>query len=236
MPAAARAAGAASGVPERILSLWFGQAHRIVPRAARHSALSDPAYLKGMGKHWYFGGAEMDARCQPFEPLLADARAGRLAGREWESDGGLLALIILTDQLARNIHRGSARAFAWDDLALAAGATFVRQRSRYRALSLAERNFVAMPFMHSEERADHSACWELFEESKADFPACEAFTASSLAYLAEHTAVLDRFGRYPHRNAALGRASSAEEVAWLAEEAPGWARSQIANKPDEAPD
>ena len=234
MPAAARAAGAVSGVPERVLSLWFGQAHRIAPRAARHSALSDPAYLKGMGKHWYFGGAEMDARRQPFEPLLADARAGRLAGREWESDGGLLALIILTDQLARNIHRGSARAFAWDDLALAAGATFVRQRSRYRALSLAERNFVAMPFMHSEERADHSACWELFAESKADFPACEAFTASSLAYLAEHTAVLDRFGRYPHRNAALGRASSAEEVAWLAEEAPGWARSQIpaAQAPD----
>ena len=231
MPAA-RAAGAASGVPERVLALWFSKAHSVQPRAARHSALSDPAYLKVMGKHWYFGGAEMDAKCRPFEPVLADARVGRLTGAEWDSDGGLVALIILTDQLARNIHRGSAHAFAWDDLALAAGATFVLQRSRYRALSLAERNFVCMPFMHSEERADHSACLELFEESKADFPACEAFTASSLAYLAEHTAVLDRFGRYPHRNAALGRASSAEEVAWLAEEAPGWARSQI---PDEAP-
>jgi uncharacterized protein (DUF924 family) len=117
---------------------------------------------------------------------------------------GRLAEIVVLDQFSRNLHRDSARAFAADPLALALAQEAVAA-GVHRALDPRRRVFLLMPYMHSESRAIHEQALLLF----ADCP------AGNLDYERQHKAIVDRFGRYPHRNAVLGRASTPEEIAFL---------------------
>lgn len=119
---------------------------------------------------------------------------------------GRLAEIIVLDQFSRNLFRGEARAFAQDGLALALaqGAVAVGADA---GLPAERRSFLYMPFMHSESLVIHREAMRLF--------AGEGL-ATELEYERKHLAVIERFGRYPQRNAALGRVSTAEEVAFLA--------------------
>ena len=121
--------------------------------------------------------------------------------------GGRLAEIIVLDQFSRNIHRGTLRAFANDSLALAFAQELVAS-GQDRALSTAQRRFAYMPYMHSESALIHSHAVQLFAQ-----PGLE----NNLDFELRHQAIITRFGRYPHRNAALGRASTAQELAFLAE-------------------
>jgi uncharacterized protein (DUF924 family) len=122
-------------------------------------------------------------------------------------DGGL-ALILMLDQFTRNLYRGTAKAFAGDDKALALAKAMI---DRGDDLRLAERRrvFVYMPLEHSEDAADQALCVKLVRErlNNADFE----------GYALAHQRIVDRFGRFPHRNAALGRPSTAEEEAFLKE-------------------
>jgi uncharacterized protein (DUF924 family) len=122
---------------------------------------------------------------------------------------GRLAEIVVLDQFSRNIHRDSPLAFAADPLALALAQEAVRVDAR-RDLTLQQRSFLYMPFMHSESPLIHKQAVTLFSE-----PGLE----NSLEFELRHKAIIDRFGRYPHRNAVLGRASTPEETAFL--ESPG---------------
>ena len=122
-----------------------------------------------------------------------------------ESAAGRLAEIIVLDQFSRNLHRGRAQAFACDALALGLAQCAIAAGID-RQLDVARRTFLYMPFMHSESRAIHAAALSLF-----DVPGMEGNYASEIA----HKAIIDRFGRYPHRNEALGRASTPEEIAFL---------------------
>ena len=118
---------------------------------------------------------------------------------------GRLAEIIVLDQFSRNLHRDSARAFAADPLALALSQAAVALGAD-RELDVRRRVFMHMPYMHSESRVIHAEALKLFS---ADHD------AANLEYERRHKAIVDRFGRFPHRNAVLGRASTPEEIEFL---------------------
>jgi uncharacterized protein (DUF924 family) len=120
---------------------------------------------------------------------------------------GRLAEIIVLDQFSRNVWRDTPRAFAQDALALALAQELVA-RGDDAALPPAQRRFAYMPYMHSESLVVHQEAQRLFAQAGLE----DALRAEH-----RHLAILQRFGRYPHRNAILGRASTAEELAFLQE-------------------
>lgn len=118
---------------------------------------------------------------------------------------GRLAEIIVLDQFSRNIYRNTPLAFAYDALALILAQEAIRANV-YKSLGSQQRAFLYMPFMHSESVLIHRRAVELFSE-----PGLEG----NLEFELKHKAIIDRFGRYPHRNAVLGRTSSPEETVFL---------------------
>ena len=135
--------------------------------------------------------------------LQAAARCELYAWRA--TPAGRLAEVIVLDQFSRNIHRGDGQAFANDALALGLAQEAVAAGAD-KGLLLAQRAFLYMPYMHSESAAIHALAVALFSQ-----PGLE----HNLDFELRHKAIIDRFGRYPHRNAVLGRASTAEEAAFL---------------------
>ena len=120
---------------------------------------------------------------------------------------GRLAEVLVLDQLSRNVYRDTSRAFAQDALALALAQELVAS-GQDRSLPLAQRSFAYMPYMHSESALVHAQAVALFSQPGMD---------DTLRFELRHKAIIDRFGRYPHRNALLGRSSTAEEQAFLSE-------------------
>ena len=140
--------------------------------------------------------------------LHARARAGEIDGWAVEP-GGLLALVILLDQVPRNLQRGTPEAFACDAKALALARLAVDQRMD-QGLDVDQRAFLYLPFEHAEDLADQERAVALFRELG---------NATYLDFAIRHRDVIARFGRFPHRNAILGRESSAAERQFL--ETPG---------------
>jgi uncharacterized protein (DUF924 family) len=153
---------------------------------------------------WYKADPEFDALVRSrFLATHEAAAAGKLAGWEQTPDGAL-ALLIALDQFPRNMFRGTARAFATDPLALAVAKRAI-ERGFDRGFLMPERNFFYLPFEHSENLADQ-------EQSLA---LCEAAgDADAIKWAKLHLDVIRRFGRFPHRNEALGRASTPQELAF----------------------
>jgi uncharacterized protein (DUF924 family) len=120
---------------------------------------------------------------------------------------GRLAEIIVLDQFSRNVYRDTPRAFAQDALALVLAQELVAS-TQDRSLMEAQRVFAYMPYMHSESALVHTQAVALFTQLGNE---------NNLDFELRHNAIIDRFGRYPHRNAILGRSSSAEELAFLCE-------------------
>jgi uncharacterized protein (DUF924 family) len=132
---------------------------------------------------------------------------------EWRNDDlGRLAEIIVIDQFSRNMFRGSPLSFAHDPLALALSQEAVSARAD-ETLSPAERNFLYMPFMHSESLKIHEVAMALFRNKG---------TQSSIDFEIKHKRIIERFGRYPHRNSVLGRESTAEEIEFLKQPGSGF--------------
>lgn len=185
---------------EEILDEWLGPGD--VPDPARQA-------------RWWTKDSAFDAHLRErFGALLERAARGELD--DWaETPRGALALVILLDQFSRNVHRGSARAFAQDTRALAITRRAL-ERGFDRALSPMHRVFLLMPLMHSEDLADQ-------RESVARFEALAAGAEGEVGraleqnadYARQHLAIVERFGRYPHRNEILGRPSAPEEIEFL---------------------
>lgn len=133
-------------------------------------------------------------------------RAARCELFEWRTeDRGRLAEIIVLDQFSRNMFRDSTLSFAQDALALALAQEAVSVGAD-KALNPVERSFLYMPFMHSESMKIHEVAVELFRRNGIE---------CNLDYELKHQAIIERFGRYPHRNAILGRESTREEIEFL---------------------
>jgi uncharacterized protein (DUF924 family) len=142
--------------------------------------------------------------------LEAAARCELFAWRA--TPEGRLAEILVLDQFSRNIHRDTPRSFAQDPLALALAQELVASQGD-RSLPLAQRSFAYMPYMHSESALVHAQAVALFDQ-----PGME----ETLRFERAHQAIIERFGRYPHRNAILGRESTAEEWVFLSEPGSGF--------------
>lgn len=151
---------------------------------------------------WFKKSDELDARIKTlFQTTHQQIMVGEMA--HWrETADGRLAEIIVLDQFSRNMFRGLPESFGSDHLALALAQEAVRSGAD-QGLDDAKRTFMYMPFMHSESQLIHQHAMELFK----DLPALE--------HEIKHKVIIDQFGRYPHRNAVLGRESSAEETEWL---------------------
>jgi uncharacterized protein (DUF924 family) len=160
------------------------------------------------GPKWFVKEPSFDAVVSArYGSVLQAAKRGELF--QWrETIRGRLAEIIVLDQFSRNIHRGTAAAFESDAQALALAQEAVRDETRFE-LTPDEKAFLYMPFMHSESPVIHEAALKLFSEVGLE---------SHLPYEEEHRGVIQRFGRFPHRNAILGRACSAEEELYLAQD------------------
>jgi uncharacterized protein (DUF924 family) len=185
---------------------WFG------------TAPLTPAGLAERVQFWFgaAGGPQDEQIRGRFGALVERASRGELAG--W-ADGPRrrLSLILLLDQFPRNIFRGTARAFATDEQALALTLSGM-QSGADGALDAAERIFFYMPLQHAESREAQDEAVAAFRRLLAEAPpALHAVFADSLRHAEGHRAVIERFGRFPHRNAVLGRTSTGEEAQWLRE-------------------
>lgn len=154
---------------------------------------------------WFRKDAKFDAEiASRFGALVEDARTGK-CDRWVQSPEGALALVIVLDQFPRNIHRDSPKAFACDPKALATAKAAIA-RGFDMELPQASRSWFYMPFMHSEVLADQERCIELFKRSGLD---------DNLPHAVEHADIIRRFGRFPHRNAVLGRKTTEAEQSFL---------------------
>lgn len=156
-------------------------------------------------KKWWATDPEFDRHIKErFEPLLVQAAQGELF--TWRKEPrGRLAEIIVLDQFSRNIHRNTPAAFAQDPMALVLAQEAIAAEV-HESLSETERSFLLMPYMHSESGLIHSLAEDLFREHAS---------RNSYEFELKHKAIIDRFGRYPHRNQVLGRVSSTEEIEFL---------------------
>ena len=191
--------------PADVLAFWFGE-------------IRDGWTAEERGQLW-FGGAQNDAEIiRRFGAALE--RAGRGELDEWAATpDGMLALIVLLDQFTRVAGRGTARAFANDGRALAWAETALA-RGWDAGMPPPHRQFLCMPFMHSEDPARQERSVELFSALAESLPPGREKIAEALLFHArEHRDLVARFGRFPHRNKILGRENTPEESEWLAENA-----------------
>jgi uncharacterized protein (DUF924 family) len=184
--------------PRDVLDFWFG-----APGSAEYGTDR---------KMWFRKNEGFDAQLRErFGALLEAASAGELDG--WAATPeGTLALVIVLDQFSRNCHRGTPRAFASDDRALAMARRLVASGEDRRLPTHYHRAFAYLPFEHAESADAQRESLRLFGELRPE-PEGEGY----YDYAVRHAQVIERFGRFPHRNAQLGRASSEAELAFLRE-------------------
>lgn len=182
---------------QAVLDLWFGER-------------GSPDFGQDRKLWWKKKRAFDSMLTERFGTLVEEAHAGGL--QDWErTPAGMLALIVLLDQLSRNCYRNTPRAFAGDGRALALAKTLVARGDDLRLPSAYHRAFAYMPFEHDETLESQRESLRLFGKLK-DETGVSSFYESAV----EHAEVIGRFGRFPHRNRILGREMSADEEAWLA--------------------
>jgi len=184
--------------PREVLDFWFG-------------APGSETFGRER-KMWFRKRAVFDAQLRErFGALVDAAHAGELDA--WcATPEGALALVIVLDQFSRNCHRGTPRAFAADEKALAIARAMVASGADLRLPTLQHRAFAYLPFEHAESAEAQRESLQLFGELAKD-PEGRGY----YDYAVQHAKVIERFGRFPHRNAQLGRASTEEETAFLRE-------------------
>ncbi len=191
---------------ERVLEFWFG--------ACGADGSLDPARQK----MWFGDGRKYDAEIRERFGSLHERASGGELDREWgESPRGTMALLVLLDQFSRHIHRDTPRAFTQDAAAQKIAVAGV-EAGVDRKLIPAQRTFFYLPFEHAEDielqrlgvRCFDGLARTVAEARRGDY---ESF----LNYAQRHRDIIERFGRFPHRNAALGRESTPAEIKFLKE-------------------
>ncbi|MCH9669940.1 MAG: DUF924 domain-containing protein [Gammaproteobacteria bacterium] len=201
---------AASDVrPEDINQYWIGDAGN-APDLGIDVAAADARWTL-----WYRGGEAVDEEIRKrFGATVQAALAGDLAG--WRATpAGALALIILLDQFTRNLFRGTPDAYAGDPHALRVAEKMVAEKQD-ESLSPVGRIFAYHPFHHAESESGQAQSVALFQRLHDASPAdWKAHIGKHLGAVKKHCATVRKFGRFPHRNAILGRESTADESAFL---------------------
>ncbi len=206
---------ACNGLTEPSLSAALGAAPRAVLDFWLGDGLLHGWPSKDMGDRWFGAGAALDHEiAERFGRLVTQALGGGLG--DWaRTPPSRLALVVLLDQLPRNIHRGTAQAFAGDARAQTL-ALDALGRDEDAALPWVGRVFLYMPLTHAEDLGLQARCVERFERLLSEAPAALRKTLQgSLRFARAHRDIIERFGRFPHRNEVLGRTSSAAEREFL---------------------
>ena len=194
-------------VRDELLEFWFGE------------KTDATAAAKSQAELWWGHRAETDELLQARFGAAASSAAAGILDHWTGSPRGRLALILLLDQLPRAIHRGTPAAFA-QDLDARRVAEQGLDSGADRLLRPIERLFFYLPFEHSEDLEDQDRSVALFRDLEAEVPVEHKATfADFVDYAVRHREIIARFGRFPHRNAILGRESTPEEQAFL--EQPG---------------
>lgn len=189
--------------PEAVLQFWF------------ETPAADAATLGRKIKRWYMGGPELDAQIvERFGEAVEQALAGKL--EHWAADvRGRLALIIVLDQFTRSMFRDDPRTYAGDALAQCLAEDAFDQGLE-EELSSEERNFLIMPLLHAENLEHQERAVQEMERLRSGVPdEMRPVWAMGVEQAHKYRDIIRRFGRFPHRNAILGRESTAEEVELL---------------------
>jgi len=185
----------------KILDFWFGE-------------IKDGFTKESKGKLWYMGDEKIDNRIKGlFGNLILKAANKEL---DWKGTAkGRLALIILLDQFTRNVYRKTKEAFAYDKYALVLCKEGL-QIKHDKELCFVHRMFFYHPLHHSENLSDQELNVKLIEELKQEVPEqSKKKIESFLKYAKQHRDIIEKFGRFPHRNEVLGRKSTKEESEYL---------------------
>jgi uncharacterized protein (DUF924 family) len=194
----------------RILDFWFG------------AAVHDPQQLASNNEIWFSGAPHVDEQIRAqFMPEIEAAASSQLNG--WAADPHeRLALILVIDQFRRSVYRKTPAAFEQDPIALELTQTGIQARQPF-GLALVEQAFYFMPLQHAESLPEQEESVRLFEALHAQAPAALQKTFEGFTYFARlHRDIVQKFGRFPHRNAVLGRASTAAETLYLQGDAPSF--------------
>ena len=197
--------------PGAVLDYWIG------PASHDHLAADR------LHKRWFIKRAETDAFIKRQFGTLLTALTNGLAD-DWANAGPRqrLAAIIVLDQFSRNIFRGSPTSFQYDPLALRLSLDGLA-RGEQASLTEVEQSFLFLPLEHSELLAHQDLCVAQFEALARDArPAFRPLCERSLDYAHQHRDIIQRFGRFPHRNAILGRENTDEEVSYLSKPGAGF--------------
>lgn len=188
--------------PASLLEFWFGPARR------------DPGRIPERMGMWFSPGAEEDDAVRArFEPVVEAAAGGHLT--DWLVHAeGRLALVLTLDQGPRVIYRRQAEAFAHDGRALALALAGL-DAGVDLDLGLAERAFFCMPLQHAEDRLVQERSVKAYERLRDDFPAHREIGEGFVQHAREHAEIVERFGRFPHRNRVLGRRTTPAERQFL---------------------
>jgi uncharacterized protein (DUF924 family) len=218
--------------PMNVLDFWFGEGAWDTEKMNDMSPRM-PLWFGMNGTTYHPISVEEknanDATCLIYADLIRSSGRGELMDKkEWITPSGLYAQMLLTDQICRNAFRGTSEAFATDDHAMKL-ARIIFTKNYYKDYNtFTPFIFLVTPGQHSEDIADHELNSSLTEYFLNKFPD-DVAPKTILKHCEDHTNVVKRFGRYPHRNILKNRESTPEEEAWLADtdNLPSWAKSQI---------
>jgi uncharacterized protein (DUF924 family) len=189
--------------PSEVVTFWFG---------------ADDDEPLARQEQWWASGEDFDATIKRrFAPTLRAADGGQL--QEWRDEPtSLLALVLVFDQFSRNIFRGSARAFAWDERSLAL-TDRAMETGMDQQLSLVKRWFLYLPLMHTESIERQRQSVEVFDSLRQEADEGTEVRAAldgAVEFARHHRDIVEEFGRFPHRNDALGREPTEAEEEYLA--------------------
>lgn len=206
------AAAADASLPDQVLTQWFG------------SARPDNAQALQYKSRWFTKSPAFDEELRERFGVAVEAALGG-ALQHWSAQGPWqhLALVVLLDQFTRNIFRNTPKSFAGDPQALTL-ALQAMQSGADQQLPEVVRVFMYLPLEHAEDPGMQQRCVAAFDamHQAAEEAELREYLAGSLDYAHRHQVVIERFCRFPHRNAILGRASTAEEAAYLAQPGSGF--------------
>lgn len=187
-----------------VLEFWFSD------------LISNPDSLAPQAKMWFTGGEELDRQITERFSHYFSVLEG-VSPDQFENEHQLLAAVIVLDQFSRNCFRGQARAFAYDSLALAL-LDWAIEKEWDKSLHTIERTFLYMPLQHAESLSRQRQSLVLFDSLADEAEGVYNASAKGSAQHAKmHFELIERFGRFPHRNRVLDRAPTAEETAYLAD-------------------
>lgn len=182
---------------------------------------------------WFATGRALDELCQPFASVVRELKAHppTLTGREWDALEGKVAKLLLADQLSRSCFRGTLEAFSFDTIGQELARELINKDTLKETLKLPAAFLYLLPWAlaHSEDLQDLDHACEIIDMAITAYPNFDLFKGRNKRAVIQHRQVLEKFGRYPHRNKEFGRRNTAREKEWLEdkENLPIWAGGKL---------